>query len=141
MALEPDDTVKKVMSAAVVTIGPERPVSDARELFASCEFHHLMVCEDAQLVGVLSTSDLVRAGIADVFPEDESEAVKARRASDTTKVRELMRTDPITVEPDSKISLAAAMFSEGTFRALPVVEGGRLVGVLTVTDLLRHLYE
>jgi len=87
-------------------------------------------------VGVLSQRDLFHASLVSVLHHGE----KAENAFlATIVVKEVMSRPPVTIAPDASVRDAAGLMLERRIGCLPVVEEGRLVGMLTETDLLREL--
>jgi CBS domain-containing protein len=74
-----------------------------------------------------------------VTPVDVAFALQGSEGMDTTRVREVMTTELVTLRPDHTLRDAARRFATGGFHALPVVDGEALVGLLTTTDLMRLL--
>lgn len=104
-----------------------RSTSTLAEALALAEEHfvrHLPVVDDDVLVGIVSDRDLRRA--------------VGRQMESSTAISELMTADPIVLEPTEALAGAATRMREGRISALPVVKDGRLVGILTLTDILNH---
>jgi len=95
---------------------------------------HLLVLADGALVGIFSDHDLQAASLpaGPDFPAAAREAQLERVA-----VGDAMTKNPRTVHPDASLLEAARLILEHRFRALPVVDGGRLVGIITETDIVR----
>lgn len=113
-----------LMSTRISSLGPEATLGEALELTEARHVRHLPVVEEERVVGILSDRDLRRATARDHGPE--------------TPVRELMSRDPLTVDPEEPLSRAAACLFEARISSLPVVDDGRLVGILTLGDLLDY---
>lgn len=139
MRLDAQAPIRTIMVSTVVSLTPSHRVREAHGLFASCGLHHLPVIdEDRRLLGIVSHTDLYRVGLDPTFPEDGARLTA--RDGGGQAVASIMRTEPITVGPDDPIELAVAIFAEGAFHALPVVDGEeRLVGIVTTSDILRRL--
>lgn len=118
--------VSEVMTRNVVATAPDHSVQEAITLVARHRFRHLLVVtRDQRLAGVISDRDLLRFMIRE--PQWGAAAVS-----------EVMRTDPITVRPDTLLSAAITEMLNRRINCLPVVDGDeRVVGILTSTDLLR----
>lgn len=118
--------VSEVMTRNVVATAPDHSVQEAITLVARHRFRHLLVVTgDQHLAGVISDRDLLRFMIRE--PQWGGAAVA-----------EVMRTDPITVRPDTLLSAAITEMLNRRINCLPVVDGDeRVVGILTSTDLLR----
>ena len=118
--------VSEVMTRNVVATAPDHSVQEAITLIARHRFRHLLVVTgDQRLAGVISDRDLLRFMIRG--PQWGSSAVS-----------ELMRTDPVTVNPDTLLSVAIKKMLDRRINCLPVIgDEGQVVGILTSTDLLK----
>ena len=118
--------VEEVMTREVVTLSPEHSFQDALALIARHRFRHLLVVDtDGGLAGVLSDRDLLR------FMSRESHAA-------TATVAEVMKSQPVTVRPETPLSTAIAEMLARRINCLPVVDKeGRVAGIVTSTDLLQ----
>ena len=117
--------VFEVMSERVQTVKPEMPASEAWELMRRKGIHHLMVMDGPSVVGILSERDAGgRSG----------SAVRSLRT-----VADLMTRHVITVKPNDTIRKVANVMRGRTVGCVAVIEDQRLVGILTVSDLLQLL--
>lgn len=133
------ESVTKIMSTKLVTAHHGDPVSKVRRLLAENGVHHIPVVSGEKLMGVISSSDLHRLNFGDALHVDQR-SVDAT-LDHTFTIEQVMRTDPVTVEPETTIREAAGILAKGEFHSLPVVRGGALVGMLTSTDLIRYLHD
>lgn len=113
---------------AVITVRPDTSAADAARLLAGHGIGVLLVSDDGgTILGLLSESDIVRAV-----------AVRPRGVAGLD-VAALMLPDPLLVGPETPIPVAIDLLAEGIQRHLPVVDdGGVLVGILGLADLVRH---
>lgn len=115
--------VSALMTTELVRIMPSTPLSEAKALFDKHRIHHLPVVDpEGGLLGMLSKSDFLKT-----LDHDASATITG----------ELMSTHLAKLEPTDDIRTAANVFALNMFHALPVVEGGKLVGILTTLDLIR----
>lgn len=122
--------IKWVMTADPATIGPDDHIETACSRLEVGDIHHLPVVEDGKLVGVVSSSDLLKLHLL----EDG-----VTSALDVT-VDAIMEKSPITIDSTSSMRDAAIRLSAGSFHALPVVEpDNTLVGIVTTSDLIRQV--
>jgi acetoin utilization protein AcuB len=124
------------MSRELVTVMPETPVAEAATLMARRRIRRLPVVTEAsqQLVGIITATDVLHAFPPDINPF----AVDTGPAGRTlTHVSHLLRGEPLSIAPDAPIEDAAALMRERKIGGLPVVRGGRLVGLITESDIMR----
>jgi len=126
--------VKELMTEHVETVERNDELSLAEDIMKMNRVRHLPVMEDGRLVGVLSQRDLFLAALSTAmgFGEKASKAFLA-----TVPVKEVMADDLVTVAPSDDLKQAARLMSERKIGCLPVVEDGRLVGILTESDFLK----
>lgn len=125
------------MTRSPVTVGPGARLSHARSLLVEHRVHHLPVVKNGELVGIVSTSDLRRYGPSGMFSPPT--LVDARL--DCFLVAEVMTPEPVTVASDEPIRHVVELFQLDSFSALPVLERSKLVGIVTVADVLAFLRE
>jgi acetoin utilization protein AcuB len=125
--------VRDWMTRQVQTVDPNDPVARAVDVMTAEGVRHVVVSRGGTLCGVLSTEDLLRA----------AHRVHARSLYldlDCRLVRGVMTSTPLTaVEADSLLAVAAARMGDERVTFLPVLDGKRVVGVLTTDDLLAAL--
>ena len=117
--------VFEIMTEGVQTVPQTMPAADAWELMRRKRIHHLVVTRNSEVVGILSDRDTGSGVGADV------------RALHT--VADLMTSQVVTVRPNDTLRTLANVMRGRTIGCAPVVEGKRLVGIVTVSDLLRLL--
>jgi acetoin utilization protein AcuB len=129
--------VGEVMSRSVVTLTPEETLLDALSRLRSHRIRHLPVVDNSKVVGIVTDRDIKRAtpSVLSGVDQDEYDRVLA-----TTKVAQFMTREPITVAPRTALKAAVEIFIERKVGALPVVDNGDLVGILTDIDILRVAY-
>lgn len=116
-----------VRGGEIVTIGENEPIALALQLMVWNGIHHLPVVRDARVVGMLSDRDV----LAHVWPDRTSKAEGV--------VRDAMSSPVVVAPPSMDLEEAAAIMLRDRIDALPVVQEGALLGMLTSTDLLSHL--
>ena len=129
--------VREVMTPDPLTVQPDDTLRTAQERMSECAWRRLpVVDENGRLVGIITDRD-VRLAL-------NSPLVLRERWQDDmlinqTTVEVCMTPDPVVVAPDSPLQDAADMLLQRKISGLPVVDGDRLVGIITVTDLLGAL--
>ncbi len=114
--------LREIMSAPVTTVLPSATVAEARAVMEQAKIRHLVVVigRRAQLTGVVTPRDL-------------------RRGDDNVKVQELMSSPVVTGSPAMLVAQAARLLRSKAVGCLPVMDRNRLVGIVTVSDLLAQL--
>lgn len=113
--------------SAVWSIAPEASVFDALRLMAEKEVGALVVLDRNQLAGIISERDYAR------------KVVLHGRASSTTQVREIMTSRVECVDPDRNVDQCMALVTEKRIRHLPVIEDGKLIGLVSIGDLVKSI--
>lgn len=131
--------VRELMSREVVMIGTAESCLDAVVRMQRARVRHLpVVNRDGVLVGIITDRDLRHH----LFSPRVFEALGSTPVDvllDGTHVAEIMSTDVITVESDAGVGDAAWTMRKNRVGSLPVMENGRLVGILTEVDVLRQI--
>jgi CBS domain-containing protein len=117
--------LQEIMSTRVVTIGPDKPAELAWSRMQGREIRHLVVTDKERLVGVVSERDLGGRN---------GERIRKNRA-----VRDLMTPEVASAVPETTLRQAANLMRGRLIGCLPVVEQGRVVGIVTATDVLDEL--
>ena len=147
-------TAKDIMTRDVITISPETEIAQAAQLLLTKRINGVPVVNEAgELVGILCQSDLIiqqkNIPIPSLFTlldgyipltsskkiDREVEKIAAKKAEDA------MTANPVTVSPDTEIEKVAALMVEKSYHTLPVVDAGKLVGIVGKEDVLRTLID
>lgn len=126
--------VRDFMTPNVETLGPDSTMEEAVMLEMRRRIRHIPILDHGKLVGILTDRDLKRAMPSLLTGTDRD---VHERVLKTTRVAQIMTKSPATVTPDAALREAVRILVEKKFGALPVVEHGVLVGILTETDVLR----
>lgn len=128
--------VEDLMTRAVKVLKPEDPLSIADELMKVGRFRHVVVVTDDEVVGVISHRDIFHGALAWSLGQGRHAHDKALEMA---RAKEVMRTDVASVRPDADLAEAARLMREQTISCLPVIDSGRLVGIITEGDFLAML--
>jgi acetoin utilization protein AcuB len=126
--------VREVMQPRVVTVTPTTTLPDAIRLTNQRRIRHLPVIEDGELVGIVSDRDLKRAMASSATA---LEAHELTYLLNKLTVGEIMTGVVVTISPLAPVENAARLMVEERIGALPVLDGSRLVGIVTETDVLQ----
>ena len=110
----------------VISIAPHRPVFDALVVLAEYRIGALVILDGDKLVGIFSERDYAR------------EIVLKGKSSKTTPISEVMSTNVLTVKPSDTVEQAMSIMSDKHIRHLPVLEGNKVVGMLSIGDLVKE---
>lgn len=124
--------VGKRMTKKVIAAAAEDTLKRAADLLAANRIHHLPVVRGGMLVGIVSDSDIRNAAVRDP---------SYGGAAGEKTVGEIMTREVITVTPWDTVEDAVLVLQKKRLGALPVVEGSRLVGIITKADVLSALVE
>ncbi|MEN9577648.1 MAG: hypothetical protein RJA70_657 [Pseudomonadota bacterium] len=123
----------------LVTVTVKDSLGTVRQLLSERPIHHIPVLDGAKLVGIISSTDLLRLGVG---LEYQGDTTPDTRLDESFPVVQVMETSLVTLGPKDTLRRAAQLLLEESFHSLPVVDGeGELVGILTTRDLLRYMIE
>lgn len=129
--------VSQIMTKKLVTLNPTQSLYDAERLFKEHNIRHIPIVEGDKIIGVLSYSDLLRISFADMTDGEEVSSV----VYDMYSIPQIMAKTPITVSSDTTVKEVAEILATKSFHSIPVLEGEKLVGIVTTTDLIKYLLE
>ena len=125
-----DVPIDRIMTLDPATVGPQHTVAEARRILETDAINHLPVVEGERLVGIVSSSDLLKLHLLD----DKQPLLES------ATVGQIMATNIIVLDRDATLREAAEKLSMGSFHALPVVDRRRrLHGIVTSSDLIGEL--
>jgi len=127
-------TVKELMTPSPITTGPDTPVLEARQLMIQKRIRHLLVVDGPKLLGIVTDRD-IRLNLPS--PATSLSVWEVNYLLARMTVESAMTTSVVVVSPRHDAKEAASLMLDHKIGALPVVDGGRLVGIITETDLLR----
>jgi CBS domain-containing protein len=107
--------IAEIMSTDVETVAPDDTVATARDKMSFHRIHHLVVVDGESITGVVSSRDL-------------------EGADDDAPIEQVMNPIAVVAHPETKLREAASLLRAHIIGCLPVVEGSRLVGIVTITD-------
>lgn len=131
-----NEPVSKIMTTDIATVHTGQKLSEVRRMLANNPYHHVPVVSGDQLVGIVSASDMLRLSLA-IYGVDER-TVDAMLDSQHT-IESVMSRELTTISTKDTVRTAAEQLGAGTFHSLPVVDEGKLVGIVTSTDVIRYL--
>jgi len=126
--------VRDRMKSPVVTVSPDMPIHEALSIMKQAQIRHIPVLQDGKLVGIVATEDLV---FAHPSPATSLSIWEMNYLLSKITVKEVMTEEVITVDMDTPIEEAASIMAEHKIGSIPVTNKGKLVGIITETDLFK----
>lgn len=130
--------VRDLMTSKPITVDPEMPMLDARQRMAEARIRHLVVVEGSRVVGIVTDRD-IRLNLPSPATSLSVWEINALLAKLT--VGGVMSRSVLVVDSERAAAEAARLMIDHKIGALPVVDGGRLVGIVTESDFVRAVAE
>jgi acetoin utilization protein AcuB len=127
--------VSDIMTKNIIALTRSDNLQRAEVLFNRYKIKHIPVVSGETVIGMLSYSDLLKISFADVT-EDEHNVDSV--VYNMFTIEQVMVKDVLTISSDTSIKKAAEILAKQAFHALPVVDEGTLIGIVTTTDLLNY---
>ncbi|MFL1013037.1 CBS domain-containing protein [Flavisericum labens] len=131
--------VSSIMTKNIIALTKSDDLERAEKLFNLHKIKHIPVVYEESIIGILSFTDLMRISQAEESI-DENGSVDSVVYNNFT-IEQVMVKDVVTVTSDTSIKEVTKILSNREFHALPVVDNGDLVGIVTTTDLLKYYYK
>jgi CBS domain-containing protein len=126
--------VSQLMTKNVVVANPSNKISQVLAFFTETNITHLPVAENDRLLGIISIKDLLKF-ISKGLQAGTS--VSMESLDSTFSLDAIMTKDPITLSPSDDVEKARELLSTGKFSALPVVDNGDILGIISIKDVVR----
>jgi len=128
--------VRNFMANDVVTLSPDQTCREAMQELQRCQIRRAPVVQNNKLVGIVSERDLLR-----VMPGTCAQAsTMAGEAGMDLPIRDIMRTQVITLSPSDHLKQAASIMLKHHIGGVPVVQGGQLKGIITESDIFKAFF-
>jgi acetoin utilization protein AcuB len=127
--------VTKIMTPGPITVSPDDKLSDVQEIFDRHRFHHLLVVEELQLVGVVSDRDLLEALSPNLGKPSET---LRDLATLNKRVHQIMTRQPIVLQSTASVEDAIEAFRNNRISCIPIVDArNRPVGIVSWRDVFK----
>lgn len=127
-------SVRDLMTLNVLSVGRNQKLSSADDIMRLGRVRHVLVVDESGVLeGVVSQRDLFHGGLLKALGFGTR---GKEHALDSLLVKEAMKTEPITTTPDASLQSAACLMAEHKIGCLPVLQAGRVVGILTEGDFV-----
>lgn len=133
------EPVSAIMTVELATVQKgKHNLRDVKDIFRKKNIRHLPVMDGDKLVGIISKNDIMRLSFGSMF-DNQGEGDEA--ILDMLSIDQVMSSHPVSVSSDTPIKDIAEIFVKEHFHSLPVNEEGKLVGIVTSTDVIRYLLD
>jgi len=130
-----DEPVAEVMTKHPRSVQLNQTIGDVRAALSDHRLHHLPVVDGEQLVGIITTTDLLEFG----FEPRDSHKDLDDYLNEHFSISQIMQTELVTISSDSTVRDAARALTTGELHAVPVVgDNDKLVGIVTSTDIVSY---
>jgi CBS domain-containing protein len=135
-----DRPISTIMSTRVHTIRVDDTLEHASAMFRKHHVRHLPVVHNGSLLGMLSLTDIQRLSFASAYgSEDSFEGTADVGIMEMLGIKEVMNHHVVSIPASGTIREVGQMLTENEFHALPVMEGEKLIGIVTTTDLIQFM--
>ncbi|WP_291868453.1 CBS domain-containing protein [Maribacter sp.] len=131
--------IATIMTKEVITLHTGDSLDKAEHLFKKHNIRHIPVLKGEEVIGMLSYTDLLRISFADAVDE-EDDSVETIVYNMFT-LEQVMAKKLVSVTSKTTIKEVAEVLSKKEFHAIPVIDEGELVGMVTTTDLLNYMLD
>ena len=136
--MKKNEPISSIMTKELITLSLNDSLYSAEKRMKVNHIRHMPVVDGEQLIGLVSLSDLQRVSFIDAYSKEGTEDTPVYNM---LSIRDLMIKNPLTASPKTTILEVSKLLASKEFHSLPVVDEGKLVGIITTTDLLHYFIE
>jgi acetoin utilization protein AcuB len=129
-----EEAVDVIMTKTIITVKPDDTCLKVQEIFSENPIHHILVIENSEVLGIISNNDMLKM-YKEFYAKRDHETLASITAG------EIMTANPLTINIDDSIGLAADIILANKLHALPVMDGDELAGILTNHDILKFCFK
>jgi len=129
--------ISEIMTKEVITLNTVDSLDKMEHLFKKHYIRHIPVVKGDKVVGILSYTDLLRISFADAVDEDDDSVETV--VYNMFTLEQVMAKNLVSVTSKTTIKKVAQLLSKKGFHTIPVIDAGRLKGIITTTDLLNYM--
>ena len=129
-----EEAVDVIMTKTIITVKPDDTCLKVQEIFGENSIHHILVVHNSEVLGIISNNDMLKM-YAEFYAQRDHETLASITAND------IMTDNPLTINLDDSIGLAADIILANKLHALPVMDGDELVGIITNHDILKYCFK
>lgn len=128
--------ISKLTGNKIVVASLDNKFSEIQKLFTEYNVHHIPVVFDGKLIGIVSSNDLMKWYANEAH---KLERIDIESIDNAITIEEIMTHNPITITSDDLLTTAIEILSTKKFQALPVVDDGKVVGMVTTRDVVKYV--
>lgn len=136
--MKKNEPISSIMTKELITLNLKDSLYSAEKRMKVNHIRHMPVVDGDKLIGLVSLSDLQRVSFIDAYSKEGTEDTPVYNM---LSIRDLMIKNPLTASPRTTILEVSKLLASKEFHSLPVVDDGKLVGIITTTDLLHYFIE
>ena len=136
--MKKNEPISSIMTREVITLSLKDSLYSAEKRMKTNHIRHMPVIDNDKLIGLISLSDLQRISFIDAYSKEGTEDTPVYNM---LSIKDMMIKNPLTANPKTTILEVSKLLASKEFHSLPVVEDGKLVGIITTTDLLHYFIE
>ncbi len=136
--MKKNEPISSIMTKELITLNLKDSLYSAEKRMKVNHIRHMPVVDGDKLIGLVSLSDLQRVSFIDAYSKEGTEDTPVYNM---LSIRDLMIKNPLTASPKTTILEVSKLLASKEFHSLPVVDDGKLVGIITTTDLLHYFIE
>jgi len=136
--MKKNEPISSIMTQEVITLSLKDSLYSAEKRMKTNHIRHMPVVDEDKLIGLISLSDLQRISFIDAYSKEGTEDTPVYNM---LSIKDMMIKNPLTASPKTTILEVSKLLASKEFHSLPVVDDGKLVGIITTTDLLHYFIE
>lgn len=127
-------SIKKIKTSKIIYVSPDDTMSKVEEIFDHFPIHHILVLEGNMLKGIISKQDLLK-----LYKEAVDNGILLNR--NNINASDMMTINPITLDEEDTIGLAASIILANKIHSIPIVNGQSLSGIITNHDIIKFCFK
>lgn len=139
MAMRRNIPVSTIMTRFPIVVTPGTSIEKIHDIFEENDFHHLPVLSNGKVEGMISKADYVK--VSHLIANNFGRKIGLKASGKNLTAKDIMSSPVLQIEPKDSIGLASDIFLSNRLHALPVVDDGELVGIVTSHDILSYAFE
>lgn len=129
--------VSKIMTANPISINTSNSIPDVVSIFKEHNIRHIPVVSGEDLIGMISKTDIERISFISSFDDTKANAT----VYDMLSIEQIMTKQVEAIQSEDQVKDAAKLLAKGDYHALPVLDGKKLTGIVTSTDVINYLLD